>query len=60
MFSPLWFCLALIPMSLLLHTSEIGYEIHETKGYHNANTWMSLNYTILSLILKKFSAMMLR
>jgi len=28
LFSPLWFCLALNPMSLLLNTSEIGYKIH--------------------------------
>ena len=48
LFSPLWFCLALNPMLLLLNTSEIGYKIYETKGgYHNSNTWMSLKYTIL-------------
>jgi hypothetical protein len=47
LFSPLWFCLALNPMSLLLNTSESGYKIYKTKGgYHNANTWMSLNYTV--------------
>lgn len=48
LFSPLWFCLALNPMLLLLNTSEIGYKKNETKGgYHNSNTWMSLKYTIL-------------
>jgi hypothetical protein len=48
LFSPLWFCLALNPMSLLLNTSETGYKIYETKGcYQNTNTWMSLNYTLL-------------
>jgi hypothetical protein len=52
LFSPLWFCLVLNPMLLLLDTAEIWYNIYETKwGYHNANTWMSLNYTILWLIL---------
>jgi hypothetical protein len=39
LFSPLWFCLALNRMLLLLDTSEIGHNIYETKGgYHNANT----------------------
>ena len=47
LFSPLWSCLALNPMSLLLNTSESGYKTYETKGgYHNANTWMNLNYTV--------------